>query len=410
MSPAPLLAPSVANDGSSVPHDPVPGLRGRRVLLISPQAWNGLKLSKHHYALELASRGSEVFFLNPPSKTGFRPRVSRGPRPNMWLVDYEHISRGRRLLPTLVNDAIESLQAGIIQRALGAPVDVVWSFDPARFTVLTEFDAQLHFFHAADRVEPEAVRRIGASAVAVISVSDLILDDFAPTGIPRFFVNHGLAEEYAGLAREHLARLSGGPECPASPPLKVGYVGNLLRPDIDHSAFSRIVRENADMQFHLWGPHEYSALDWKHPGVPEVLDFISFLGQRTNVIMHGLKPPAEVAAELFGMDMLLTCYDPRREMNRASNNHKVLEYLSTGKPVVTNHVSTYVRRGIPEGLLCMPDTLDNSGLPALFRRTVETLDEWSTAEKQQQRIRFALANTYAAQLRIIDSIAAKLLR
>lgn len=410
MSLAPHLAPPVATHDPHDPDDPVRALRGRRVLLISPQAWNGLKLSKHHYALELARRGSEVFFLNPPSGTGVRPRVSQGPCPNLWIVDYSQISRGRRFLPAAVNDAIESIQAGIVQRALKAPVDVVWSFDPARFTVLTEFDAQLHFFHAADRVEPEAVRRIGASAVAVISVSDLILADFAPTGIPRFFVNHGLAEEYAGLAREQLARLSDGPECRASPPQKVGYVGNLLRPDIDHAAFSRIVQENADIQFHLWGPHEYSALDWEHQGVPEVTEFISFLGQRTNVVMHGLKTPAEVAAALFGMDMLLTCYDPLREMNRASNNHKVLEYLSTGKPVVTNHVSTYVRRGIPEGLLCMPDTLDNSGLPALFRRTVETLAEWSTAEKQKERIRFALANTYADQLRIIDSIAVKLLR
>ena len=37
------------------------------ILIISPEAWNGHFVSKHHYAVSLANRGYKVYFLNPPS-------------------------------------------------------------------------------------------------------------------------------------------------------------------------------------------------------------------------------------------------------------------------------------------------------------------------------------------------------
>ncbi|MEJ7760038.1 MAG: hypothetical protein WKF55_10675 [Gemmatimonadaceae bacterium] len=404
-----MASPNITGDGG----DPVGRasiFSGRSILMISPQAWNGLKLSKHHYAVELANSGSEVFFLNPPSQSGFRPRISRGPSPHLWIVDYSQLSRGTRFLPAAANARVDNLQARIIQRALQFPLDVVWSFDPSRFTTLTHFDAKLHLFHAVDRVDPGFVEQIAASAAAVMSVSDVILDDFASTGVPRFFVHHGLSSEYAALARRQSPGVTEATEGRLLRPHRVGYVGNLLRPDIDHSAFCRIVGENPEIEFHLWGPYEYASLNWKSQDVPAVVAFVSFLMQQKNVVLHGLTPPSEVAIKIFEMDVLLVCYDPRRERNLASNNHKVLEYLSTGRPVVSNHISTYVRPGVPEGLLCMPETLHNEELPELFQRVISTLDALSTDEMRQRRIRFALANTYSQQLRTIDSLSARLLR
>lgn len=377
--------------------------------MISPQAWTGLQLSKHHYALELAAGGSEVFFLNPPSMSGFRPRVSPGPCPGLWIVDYSQISRGARFLPTAVNAGVEKLQARVIQRALQSPVDIVWSFDPARFTTLTHFDAKLRLFHAVDRVEPGVVKQIAVGATAVISVSDVILEDFASTGVPRFFVHHGLSREYAALARRQRPSVMKATEGRLPRPHRVGYVGNLLNPDIDHPAFCRIVGDNPEIEFHLWGPYEYAALNWKDQDVPAVRTFVSFLTQQKNVVLHGLTPPSEVATKIFDMDVLLVCYDPRRERNLGSNNHKVLEYLSTGRPVVSNHISTYIRPGVPQGLLCMPESVHNDDLPELFQRVISTLDALSTEEMQQRRIRFALANTYLQQLRTIGSLSTRLL-
>ena len=41
-------------------------LKNKIILLISPQAWGNMFLAKHHYAIELAKCGNQVFFLNPP--------------------------------------------------------------------------------------------------------------------------------------------------------------------------------------------------------------------------------------------------------------------------------------------------------------------------------------------------------
>lgn len=37
------------------------------VLLVSSEPWDSLLVSKNHYAMELAVRGSSVFVLNSPS-------------------------------------------------------------------------------------------------------------------------------------------------------------------------------------------------------------------------------------------------------------------------------------------------------------------------------------------------------
>jgi len=36
-----------------------------KVLLISPQHWGTMRVTKHHYAIELAKLGHEVFILEP---------------------------------------------------------------------------------------------------------------------------------------------------------------------------------------------------------------------------------------------------------------------------------------------------------------------------------------------------------
>ncbi len=47
---------------------PVDMLNDKTILIISPQEWGKMLLSKHHYALELAKAGNIFYFLNPPDK------------------------------------------------------------------------------------------------------------------------------------------------------------------------------------------------------------------------------------------------------------------------------------------------------------------------------------------------------
>ena len=69
-------------------------LRGKKILIISPQHWGKMFLAKHHYAIELAKRGNEVYFLNPPEqkKFGIRSRIqitALTEYPGLHLIDHQ---------------------------------------------------------------------------------------------------------------------------------------------------------------------------------------------------------------------------------------------------------------------------------------------------------------------------------
>jgi hypothetical protein len=94
------------------------------------------------------------------------------------------------------------------------------------------------------------------------------------------------------------------------------------------------------------------------------------------------------------MDAFLFIYSPKKEMNGASNAHKLLEYISTGKVVISTHVSTYA--GTDLLLMCGP--ADEQALPGLFARAIRDLPVHNSVERQVNRIRYALDNTYARQI------------
>ena len=50
-------------------------LINKTIIVISPQSWGNMFLAKHHYAIELAKYGNEVYFLNPPQNQNIKGEV-----------------------------------------------------------------------------------------------------------------------------------------------------------------------------------------------------------------------------------------------------------------------------------------------------------------------------------------------
>ena len=157
---------------------------GRRVLQISPQPWDGIKVSKHHYAAEMAALGAQVYFLEPPN-TGRGAGVTvSSVAPGISVVRYKTFFpyalkfRSRGLFNLLMRR-----QAHLIRRAIGKPIDLVWDFDNAyQFSDVRVFGAPRAIFHLMDAAV--AGMKGDKNADIVLSVSALLFDAVRPVKAP----------------------------------------------------------------------------------------------------------------------------------------------------------------------------------------------------------------------------------
>src|SRR6185312_10332383 len=235
-----------------------------------------------------------------------------------------------------------------INKLVGGPIDEVWSFNPNQYVDLTPFHAGRRILLLYDFYRGTHVARAAASADALVSISQLILDHYKDTPPPKLFVQHGLGHHFAELSR---SRLESGDLSPAgNGKLKVGYTGNLLRVGMNTAVAREIIAAHPDIEFHFWGPHSRkdNNVNPLSETPQELTDFVHFLEGRSNVFLHGVVGQEELSRRLFEMDAFLFIYSPAREMNNASNAHKLLEYISTGKVVISTHVSTYAGTGLLE--------------------------------------------------------------
>lgn len=79
-----------------------------------------------------------------------------------------------------------------------------------------------------------------------------------------------------------------------------------------------------------------------------------------------------------------------------------MEYLSTGKVIILNNITTYKHQ---LGLVQMVSERDSSNaLPDLFSIVISSLDEHNATQRQKDRVEYARDNTYQKQLKRIDEM------
>ena len=372
-------------------------LNNKVVLILTPQSWGNMLLAKHHYAIELAKRGNEVYFLNPPDNDHWswekgEKRIEIEPladHPNLYIIHqklffpYSLKFHSRRLYNILIKKQIRN----ILQR-IPKPVDLLWSFDLGNLFPLPFFGKKMFkIFHPVDEPRDRNAILAGAGADILFSVTKEIIEKYKSLGIPSYFVNHGLASEFS------LGEIVPGP---ANDKVKVGMSGNLLRPDLDRETLLRIVRENPEVEFHFYGSYEIAQSNIGAAVGKEVNQFIETLKSFPRVVLNGVLKTEDLAKKLNGMDALLICYDIQRDQSKGTNYHKIMEYLSTGKVIVSNNVTTY--NEYPDLIQMIPERADNETLPALFRETIGNLEKWNAEALINERRSFAGNNTYGKQL------------
>ncbi|MBS1506735.1 MAG: hypothetical protein JSS79_08820 [Bacteroidetes bacterium] len=358
-------------------------LVGKTILIISPEPWGTNFVSKHHYAVLLAKRNNKVFFLNPPQKKHTNPVVEAiSAVENLYQINYSPRIQGTNRMPVWLKNYFQRMDIQRIIKKIPHALDIVWSFDPYRFQNLRSFRAAVSVFHPVDFFNTSLEFEAASRADLVISVSREILAKYPNPH--KYFINHGVGEVF-------LTSIKGKKN---DGKLRCGYVGNLRSFGLDIPALLKIVKENPEIEFHFIGPNVNSNLGGS---ANEELD--AMFTQSKNVIAHGSLRPEEVATRISSFDFFLICYrDNLGEI--ASNSHKLLEYLSTGKVVVSSWISTY--ESMTPHLFEM--VKNNSDLPSRFKEVASRLDFYNSESLQETRKAFANDNSYEKQIERIEEL------
>jgi hypothetical protein len=390
-------------------------LRNKTILLISPQSWGKMLVSKHHYAVELAKRGNRVYFLNPPDQkaaagggvtgrgggTGLDERIRiepSGVQDNLLLISH------RLSFPYnikfhfigLFHLLMKRHVAGILRR-IGRPVDIVWSFDLGDLYPFSFFPARsLKIFHPVDEPLNGTAIRSAKGAKVIFSVTKEILEKYKEFSVPRHFINHGLIEEFLGENGADGSDKTGGK------PLKVGFAGNLLRADIDRGILLQIIRDNPEVDFEAWGAYRSADSNIGAGDDAEMHAFIADLLRMPNLVLQGPVSSSALASGFRKMDAFLICYDVKKDQSKGTNYHKVMEYLSTGKVIISNNITTYSHE--PDLVQMIGERDRNDGLPALFKKIISDIGKFNAPSLSQKRRAFALSNTYQKQVDRIEAL------
>jgi glycosyltransferase involved in cell wall biosynthesis len=363
----------------------------RTALIISPQPWEHLQISKHHYARELAACGVEVYFLDPPSSGVSALCIRDSGVPNLMVVRYPAPCYQR--LRFHVRPFYDLLELGLvrqIRRAVGKPLDLVWSFDFNLFSKLRAFRGRWTIFHPVDPLCGSHHYRATADADLVLSVSESILAPLRNIVAAAHVVPHGVAPAFARLAATNEAWQ------PRPDGIKVGYTGNLTRAFIATDVILELVCTYPSISFYFWGNTGGS------PNSSERSAFIQRLEALPNCHLRGVLGTDELAEEMKEMDAFLLAYRVHPTESDLSNSHKLLEYLSTGRVVIASPLSEYADAA-PDVFRFAFDN-DISSFQSTFADMLSRLEELNSAALVRTRRNIALANTYRHHWQFIRAL------
>jgi len=349
--------------------------RNNTILIISPEAWGDSFLSKHHYAVHLARMDNDVFFLNPPSN---RNRVIKS-EPNLYIVEYKAV-RGLNFLPWSIRNFFTLINIRRISQLIhGRKIDIVWSFDPFRFQNLKLFNAKYSIYHAVDVHSTGLENQVAESANIIFGVSELILNRIC-TKKQKVWINHGLADHFLEYQFNYKS-----PE----KTIRVGYIGNIQNQFLDVEILKKIIEDNTSVEFHFIGPYRNSNLSSNMRND----EFVHFLEEKSNCHLKGPIKSNLLPEVMDQFHVFLMCYfgdDYRFEL---SNSHKILEYLSTGRVIVSSYIDQYNDK---TELVEMVNS--NADLPGKFQHVISNLNKYNSTQLRTRRRDYSFQNSYSKNL------------
>lgn len=348
-------------------------LEGKNIVIISPDSWDFLPVSKHHYARVLSEKNN-VYFINPITKLA---RATK-PEGNVKVIRKYKSIRGLSRLPKTIAKGLMKAEINAILKQVEGQIDVVWSFDSSRLYYLDLFNASVTIAHIVDFTEAFNLKELIGSANISLAPSDVILENLKKYGEHVYKINHGfVSPDSDKFSRKEL----GG-----KGDKKGVYIGNLDIPYFDWKALSMLATHYEDIDFVLIGPISDETVQSNK----EVLS-------RENVLRIAKIPSEEVGNSLRSADFCFQLYDNQMNPDQLHNPHKTMQYLGSEQPVFVNFTPGYPRELLFE-------YKDKTEVIIRFGDFLENLEELQSDKERSKRRNFALANTYEMQIRRIEQL------
>ena len=368
-------------------------LSNKTILIISPESWGDIKLSKHHYSIELSKRDNNVYFLNPPTFSINKNLYIENVMKNLCVIHYNQL-KGINRFPIAIRDLLYKRLAQKILQLAKTSIDILWTFDPYRFPDPKVFKPKLTIYHPTDIHYTKLECNLLRTTDFIFAPSSQILNRFNTYTKKHLKINHGLADHFLKKSFDIKVHFIVN-----SKRINVGLVGNLNYPYFDDDTLIFIIRNNPNIDFYFIGPREKSNL---YKGRLRKRLHKS-LFPMSNFFFIGPKPSTLLPDYIHQFDLFLLCYDSDKYMSELANPHKIMEFMSTGKTIVSHYIDEY--RNCPE-LVIM--SLSNDDLPQLFSEVVDRISYYNSEQKIKIRKRYAAKHLYANQLDKIDSFISKL--
>lgn len=361
-----------------------------------------MHISKHNYAIELERQGHTVYFMNPPNQMqgieDYRITKVDG-YDTLYVIDSYLLNnrlidflRLRLKLTQFYDQQLYNLVKRICRKEK-IQFEQAWSFDPNLHGFLHKYPAAKKIFFIADKVQNKSQTRAAKYADLVVSVAEEVLQPFRKINHRCLLINHGLNRSYEQFALKKLDELKEGKKenDETARRIHVGYIGNLLIPFLYEEGLKQIVTKNPGIYFHFWGAHSSQGNNLLAAYDDTVAATISYIKDNCkNAFFYGVKTSEEIIKELDKIDLFIYINSSVKDINGGANSHKILEYLSTGKVIVSTHLSFY--KG--SNLFPMTAKAEEIEFSSLFNQTVKQINVYNDVQQQARRISYALQCTY----------------
>jgi glycosyltransferase involved in cell wall biosynthesis len=359
-------------------------LTGKNILLISPEPWTHIFVSKHHYAVYLAKLGNRVFFLNPPLD---QKLVTGTEFMNVFSVNYNGFPKGLRFYPGFLQRYFIRKEFEELQLICNTKFDIVWSFDNSVFHDFNSLpDEVLKISHIVDLSQNFQTRIAARTANVCFCTTEHIRNQLEAHNSRVYRVNHGYNSPVAWVENVNL---------PGKSNIKALYAGNLAMPYIDWVLLWQVIEACPHVDFVFIGPGKDTRFEPLEHQEAKIEVF-----SKNNVYYLGRMDANELHRYYQSADILLVAYQERYHNDQA-NPHKMMGYLGSGKVVIATRTIEFEELS-NNGMILM--TKNNSEFTHVFQQTLELLQEWNNPEKQAMRKEYALSNSYENQISRIESI------